>query len=146
MTCSVSHSSTRYCMRVKLEEVPDGDWICEECQKSERPVNLESSHAWKSQTEDISSISDLPANRHGVPSEAQSVKKSRVIGISAEPLRSSNERWQAESPNGISLASDERSQFEAAIQSENRLPDYIWLYNSFSLFPALVYCFKCLPF
>lgn len=52
-----------------------------ECQKSESPVNIESwnsselkfksSHAWKSQTEDISSISDLPANRHGVPSKSQ---------------------------------------------------------------------------
>lgn len=31
----VSISSTRYCMRVMLEKVPEGDWFCEECELNE---------------------------------------------------------------------------------------------------------------
>lgn len=49
-TCSISHSSSRYCMRVKLEEVPIY-WTCEECtprdvrrrkgRLSKTPLNLD---------------------------------------------------------------------------------------------------------
>ncbi|KAK7330899.1 hypothetical protein VNO77_25105 [Canavalia gladiata] len=81
-----------YCMRVKLNKVPEGDWMCEdcmsECQNSETPVNLESSQVWKKQAEGVSSASHSSAERHGVPSEAQAVKKDRAIRINAEPSMS----------------------------------------------------------
>ncbi|QCD81584.1 hypothetical protein DEO72_LG2g1913 [Vigna unguiculata] len=87
-----------YCMRDVLEKVPEGDWwMCEDCKKSEckksnSQVNLESSssaglnsaelnskssHDWKRQTGVISrsySSANPSANRHGVQSEAQSLK------------------------------------------------------------------------
>ncbi|CAL4923947.1 unnamed protein product [Urochloa decumbens] len=33
-----------YCMRVKLDKVPDGEWLCEECQLREDQNNTRSSH------------------------------------------------------------------------------------------------------
>ncbi|XP_027348503.1 uncharacterized protein LOC113860076 [Abrus precatorius] len=88
-------------MHDKLDKVPEGDWMCEECmvksqcQTSEIPVNLESGGssnlnfksppAWKRQTEGVSSTSHSSAERHSVPSEVQSVKKDRFIRMSAEP-------------------------------------------------------------
>ncbi|KAK7346847.1 hypothetical protein VNO80_21370 [Phaseolus coccineus] len=90
-----------YCMRDKLKKVPEGDWwMCEDCKKSEckkskSQVNLESSSTctaelklkssqdWKRQT-GVSTRSCSSANRHGVQSEAQSLKEDRVTRMSAK--------------------------------------------------------------
>ena len=70
-------------MRVKLKKVPGRDWMCEECMARSECINSES------QVEGVSSTSRLPAKRRGAPLKAQSVKKGRVIRVSAESRRSS---------------------------------------------------------
>ncbi|KAK8471468.1 hypothetical protein PHAVU_003G230900 [Phaseolus vulgaris] len=90
-----------YCMRDMMKKVPEGDWwMCEDCKKSEckkskSKVNLESSstcaaelkskssHDLKRQT-GVSTRSCSSANRHGVQSEAQSLKEDRVTKMSAK--------------------------------------------------------------
>ncbi|XP_028764290.1 uncharacterized protein LOC114722423 isoform X2 [Neltuma alba] len=104
-----------YCMRIKLDKVPKGDWTCEECivrtdakkpahdkvkettgkltglpqcQRFGSAVNIEcrSSLKIKSRspcaggkgTNDVNSVSLLPAKRHGALSQAQSVKKAKT--------------------------------------------------------------------
>lgn len=81
-------------MRVMRKTLPKGDWMCEECtmrsecQESGCPVNLNSLER-KTEGISISSTSHLSAEKIGVPSEAQPMKKERVVRTSGESSKSS---------------------------------------------------------
>ncbi|KAF7809983.1 uncharacterized protein G2W53_036726 [Senna tora] len=113
-----------YCMRVKLDKVPEGGWTCEECmlridtekaeqdkveeapgitkghqecQKSSSGSKLKfrSSSPGKSRKNGASKLS---AKRHAVPVEAQSGKRPRVAGTSVVPPRLSSKSSNSSSP------------------------------------------------
>lgn len=106
-------------MRVIRDKVPKGDWTCEECMlrinaekevqkkveeaariskghitcqnsSSSSKLKLGSSSAGRSGTNFVSPTLQLSAKRHVAPSEAQSNKRARFVGMSAGPSKSSN--------------------------------------------------------
>ncbi|CAN6311804.1 unnamed protein product [Urochloa humidicola] len=62
-----------YCMRVKLDKVPDGEWLCEECQLREDQNNTRSSHV-------VTPVS-MSEGKKNQPSESRSKPKALQIVV-----------------------------------------------------------------
>ncbi|BAT75730.1 hypothetical protein VIGAN_01364300 [Vigna angularis var. angularis] len=126
-----------YCMRDMLEKVPEGDWwMCEdckksECQKSKSQVNLESSssaelnsksfHDWKRHT-GVSTRSYSSANRHGVQSEAQSLKEDKMSAKSCDntPLQHKDSSYKTFKDGKAKETKDTTSELQISCNPQDK--------------------------
>ncbi|WVZ22853.1 hypothetical protein V8G54_001397, partial [Vigna mungo] len=125
-----------YCMRDMLEKVPEGDWwMCEDCKKSEckkskSQVNLESSssaelnsksfHDWKRKAGRTRSYSS--ANRHGVQSEAQSLKEDKMSAKSCDntPLQHKDSSYKTFKDGKAKETKDTTSELQISCNPQDK--------------------------
>lgn len=120
-----------------LEKVPEGDWwMCEDCQKSEckkskSQVNLESSssaelnsksfHDWKRKA-GASTRSYSSANRHGVQSEAQSLKEDKMSAKSCDntPLQHKDSSYRTFKDGKAKETKDTTSELQISCNPQDK--------------------------
>lgn len=65
LVCSISHASTRYCMRVKPDKVPDS-WTCEECMLREQTSSSMQDKVAKASRRMKGRLSETPLNHESI--------------------------------------------------------------------------------